>query len=64
MALIIMILVLAFIGNIVALGVSAILGSVLWTAFLLRLPLVVFMAYMRSVMLAMRDFGNITKCRK
>ena len=33
MALLIMILVLAFIGNIVALGVSAVLGSVLWTAF-------------------------------
>ena len=33
MALIIMILVLAFVGNMVALGASAILGSVLWTVF-------------------------------
>ena len=33
MALLIMILVLTFVGNIIALGVSAILGSVLWTAF-------------------------------
>ena len=32
MALIIMILVLAFVGNMVALGVAAILGSIAWTA--------------------------------